>query len=170
VVAKEEHATGMTPQTFLSYFSEKRFVRELRARSKEGALRELTELLGREREVHDPHLLLEMLKRRETLGSTGIGHGVAIPHGRTLATSKLKVAFARSTRGIPFDAIDGKPVHLIFLIVAPYHDPKNEYLPLLGKIVEAVKSARVRRALLKVETFEDLKSVLTETITDGETG
>lgn len=156
----------MTPETFLNYFSEKRFVRDLRSRTKDGILKELTDLLSEEREVHDPQLLLEMLKRRETLGSTGIGHGVAIPHGRSLATSKLKVAFARSKKGIPFDAIDDEPVRLVFLIVAPYKDPKNEYLPLLGKIVESVKSKPVRKALMNVETFEDFKSVLTETVSE----
>ncbi|MBU1702463.1 MAG: PTS sugar transporter subunit IIA [Candidatus Eisenbacteria bacterium] len=154
----------MTSQQLLTYFSEKRFVRELKARSKDSALKEMTELLAREREVHDPQLLLEMLKRRETLGSTGIGKGVAIPHGRTLATGKLKVAFGRSKKGIPFDAIDNEPVHLIFLIVAPYHDPKNEYLPLLGKIVEAVKTDTARDALMQVATFEDLKSVFSEAL------
>jgi mannitol/fructose-specific phosphotransferase system IIA component (Ntr-type) len=154
----------MTPQTFLSYFSENRFVRDLRGRTKDGVLKEMTEVLAGEREVHDPQLLLEMLKRRETLGSTGIGQGVAIPHGRSLATSKLKVAFARSKKGVPFDAMDGKPVHLVFLIVAPYRDPKNEYLPLLGKIVEAVKTDTMRKALMEVETFEDLKSVLTDAV------
>jgi mannitol/fructose-specific phosphotransferase system IIA component (Ntr-type) len=156
----------MTPQTFLSYFSEKRFVRELRTRTKDGVLKELTDLLAQEREVHDPQLLLEMLKRRETLGSTGIGHGIAIPHGRSLATSKLKVAFARSSKGIPFEAIDDEPVHLVFLIVAPYRDPKNEYLPLLGKIVESVRSKAVRKSLMDIETFEDFKSVLTEAVSE----
>lgn len=154
----------MTPQTFLSYFSENRFVRDLRGRTKDGVLKEMTDVLAGEREVHDPQLLFEMLKRRETLGSTGIGQGVAIPHGRSLATSKLKVAFARSKKGVPFDAMDGEPVHLVFLIVAPYRDPKNEYLPLLGKIVEAVKTDTMRKALMEVETFEDLKSVLTDAV------
>ncbi|MBD3334104.1 MAG: hypothetical protein GF355_01145 [Candidatus Eisenbacteria bacterium] len=164
-IEEEEAVTiGMTPQQFLSYFSEKRFVRDLKARTKDAVLQEMTDLLAREREVHDPQLLLEMLKRRETLGSTGIGHGVAIPHGRTLATGKVKVAFGLSKRGLPFDAIDDQPVHLIFLIVAPYRDPKNEYLPLLGKIVESVKTESAREALMQVETFEDLKSVFAETI------
>lgn len=157
---EESPWSSMTPQTFLSYFSEKRFVRDLQSGTRDGVLKEMTDLLAVEREVHDPKLLLEMLQRRETLGSTGIGHGVAIPHGRTLATSKLKIAFGRSTTGIPFDAIDGAPVYLVFLIVAPYRDPKSEYLPLLGKIVESVKAPSSRKALMKIETFEDFKSVL----------
>lgn len=109
--------------------------------------------------IKDRALVLEMLTRRESLGSTGIGRGIAIPHGRSLAAPELSIVFARSRKGIGFDALDKKPVHLFFLIVAPPHDRSNIYLPVLGKIVEKVKEARIRSKLMKVEEFEELKKV-----------
>ena len=101
-----------------------------------------------------------MLKRRESLGSTGIGKGIAIPHGRSLAVNEVRVLFARSTAGVDFEAMDGKPAHLFFLIVAPPQDKRNEYLPLLGRIVELVKEKKLRDKLLACETFEDLSDLL----------
>src|SRR3981081_368444 len=64
-------------------------------------------------------MLFKMLKRRENLGSTGIGRGIAIPHCRSLVVNKLRVAFGRKTAGVDFKAIDEKPVNFFFLIVAP---------------------------------------------------
>ena len=124
----------------------------------------LTDLIAKIDGLNDRALLLEMLTRREQLGSTGIGNGVAIPHGRSLAMADLKVVFARSDRGIPYDAIDGEPVHLFFLIVAPPQDPQNEYLPLLGRIADLIKDAPVRESLRKVQDFTDLQEVFREAL------
>src|SRR3989449_11349911 len=73
--------------------------------------------------------LYKMLRRRETLGSTGIGQGIAIPHCRSLVVNRLRVAFGRKLDGIDFKAIDDKPVHYFFLIVAPPLEVSNQYLP-----------------------------------------
>src|SRR5256886_7796101 len=75
-----------------------------------------------------------MLKRREPLGWRGIGKNIAIPHCRARAVNRLRVAFGRKLDGIDFNAIDGKPVHYFFLIVAPPLEVSNQYLPVLGKI------------------------------------
>jgi nitrogen PTS system EIIA component len=147
---------------FLSYFDSRHFCEDLAGRTKTAVLREMVEQMAHGRGVRDSQLLLEMLERRESLGSTGIGKGVAIPHGRSLAVVDLKVLFARSTKGVEFDAVDGKPVKLFFLIVAPPQDKKNEYLPLLGKIAELVKEKKVRDRLAKVEHFDQLRQVLEE--------
>jgi len=144
----------------LRYLDERFFVSELRARTKDGVLKELAEHLAKDREVHDARLLLEMLKKRESLGSTAIGSGVAVPHGRTLAIANIKVLFARHSKGVDFDAPDEEPVHLFFLIVAPPVDRNNEYLPLLGRIAELVREAPIRRKLLDVRTYADLKEIL----------
>jgi PTS system nitrogen regulatory IIA component len=146
----------------LNYFDPALFVPHLAAQTKDGVLSELVEAVARAKGVRDSSLLLEMLQRRESLGSTGIGKGVAIPHGRSLAMESLKVVFARSAKGVEFDAVDAKPVKLFFLIVAPPQDKKNEYLPLLGKIAGLVKVKKVRDRLLKVEDFDRLKAVLEE--------
>lgn len=148
------------PSRILRYLEERFFVRDLRARTKDGVLKELADCLSQDREVRDPKLLLEMLKKREALGSTAIGSGVAIPHGRSLAIASIKVLFARHSKGVDFDSPDGEPVRLFFLIVAPPQDRNNEYLPLLGQIAELVKEAKVRERLLKATTFADLREIL----------
>lgn len=144
----------------LRYLDERFFVRDLRSKTKDGILKELADLLAQDKEVRDSKLLLEMLRKREALGSTAIGSGVAIPHGRSLAIANIKILFARHHKGVDFDSPDGKPVHLFFLIVAPPLDRNNEYLPLLGQIAELVKEAAARESLLKAATFADLKQVL----------
>ncbi len=109
--------------------------------------------------IKDEALVLEMITRRENLGSTGIGKGIAIPHGRSLAAPELSIVFARSTAGIEYDALDKQPVHLFFMIVAPPQERSAIYLPVLGKIVERVKESRVRSRLMKLEDLEELKKV-----------
>lgn len=152
----------MTAEQFLSYFSHDRFIAELRARSKDGVLTELSRVLAEDGDIRDPGLLLEMIRRRESLGSTGVGKGVAIPHGRSTAATQTKVVFARSTKGIDFDAMDGEPCQLFFLIVAPYEDRRQEYLPLLGKIVETVGDDATRQKLIEADSFQGFQSVVRE--------
>lgn len=149
---------------FLKYFDPRLFSAELRAKTKDGALKEMVELVAKGDGVRDKALLFEMLSRREQLGSTGIGNGVAIPHGRSLAVVDTKVVFARSTKGIPFESIDDQPAHLFFLIVAPPQDKRNEYLPLLGKITELVQEKSARDALMAVEDWSGLRSVVSEAL------
>lgn len=148
----------------LQYFSVDLFRADLKATTKRDVLRELVGLASAAGGVQGPELLLEMLERRESLGSTGIGKGVAIPHGRSLAVIRMRVAFAISRQGVDFDAVDGKPVKLFFLIVAPPQDKKNEYLPLLGRIAELVQEKKARDRLLKVETYVQLQAVMEEVL------
>ena len=95
-------------------------------------------------------MLFKMLKRRENLGSTGIGRGIAIPHCRSLVVNKLRVAFGRKKEGVDFKAIDEKPVHFFFLIVAPPLEVSNQYLPVLGKIAQFSKEPDVPARLLEL--------------------
>jgi len=152
----------MTAEHLLSYFSEKRFVPELRARSKDGVLLEMVRALAEDGAVGDPTLLLEMIRRRESLGSTGLGKGVAIPHGRSTAATDTRVVFARSTKGVDFGAIDNEPCRIFFLIVAPYEDTKHEYLPLLGKIAELANSAR--DPLVAADSFSAFSAAVREAL------
>jgi len=150
----------MTKETKLAAcFESALFIPNLRATDRLQALEEMVECLYENGRVRDKGLVLEMLRRREILGSTGIGKGIAIPHGRTLAAPELSILFARSIEGIDFDALDNKPVHLFFIIVAPPHDRSNIYLPVLGKIVEKVKESRIRRKLMKSEDSDELRKV-----------
>ena len=142
------------------FFSEDSINLHLQSTTKDDVLKELVGLLKLD-EKSDA-MLFKMLKRRETLGSTGIGQNIAIPHCRSLVVSKLRVAFGRKLEGLDFGAIDGKPVHYLFLIVAPPLEVSNQYLPVLGKIAQFAKEADVPERLAKLETPGEFLKLLEE--------
>lgn len=144
------------------FLQEALFIPELKGRTKSEALGEMVDRLSAEGHIREGAILKQMLLQREQLGSTGIGRGVAVPHGRSLAIGKLTVVFGRSAAGIDYEAMDGKPVYLVFLTVAPPQERSNLYLPVLGKIVETVKSARVRKQLLAAADFAAISNLLAE--------
>lgn len=148
--------------SLLDFFEDDLFIPELKGTTKTEALKEMVEKLTAAARIKDGEILERMLHQREQLGSTGIGRGVAVPHGRSLAIERLTVVFGRSAAGIDYDAMDGKPVHLVFLTVAPPQERSNLYLPVLGKIVEMVKSARVRKQLLSAASFAEISGIISE--------
>lgn len=149
----------MESTELIKYFSKDLFIEKLDAKSKNESLIELANLFVKTKLVLNKEIFLQMLNKREILGSTGIGKGVAIPHGRTTAANDVRIAFGKSIDGIEFDAIDKKPVHLIFMVVAPPHEENNRYLPILGKLVEVLSESKNRKKLVKAETFEDFINV-----------
>ncbi len=132
------------------FFAEDAIDLNLKSTSKDAVLKELVGLLKLDEKADG--MLYKMLKRRETLGSTGIGQNIAIPHCRSLVVSRLRVAFGRKLEGIDFKAIDDKPVHYFFLIVAPPLEVSNQYLPVLGKIAQFAKESDVPDRLAKLKT------------------
>jgi len=142
------------------FFSEDSINLHLASTTKDDVLKELVGLLKLD-EKSDA-MLFKMLKRRETLGSTGIGQNIAIPHCRSLVVTKLRVAFGRKLEGLDFGAIDGKPVHYLFLIVAPPLEVSNQYLPVLGKIAQFAKEADVPERLAKLESPAEFLKLLEE--------
>ena len=142
------------------FFSEDAIKLELEGNTKDEILKELIALLGLDDKSEG--MLFKMLKRRENLGSTGIGRGIAIPHCRSLVVSKLRVAFGRKTVGVDFKAIDDKPVYFFFLIVAPPLEVSNQYLPVLGKIAQFSKEADVPERLLKLKEPREFMQLLEE--------
>ena len=142
------------------FFSEDAIKLELEGNTKDDILKELIGLLGLDDKSEA--MLFKMLKRRENLGSTGIGRGIAIPHCRSLVVSRLRVAFGRKTQGLDFKAIDEKPVYFFFLIVAPPLEVSNQYLPVLGKIAQFSKEADVPERLLKLKQPREFMQLLEE--------
>ena len=142
------------------FFSEDAVELNLAGTSKDDVLKELIGLLKLDDKSEG--MLYKMLKRRENLGSTGIGRGIAIPHCRSLVVQKLRVAFGRKKEGVDFKAIDEKPVHFIFLIVAPPLEVSNQYLPVLGKIAQFSKDPEVPSRLLALTTPEEFLALLKE--------
>ena len=133
---------------------------DLKGESKDEILKELIGLLGVDEKSQG--ILFKMLKRRENLGSTGIGKGIAIPHCRSLVVNRLRVAFGRKPEGLDFRAIDEQPVYNIFLIVAPPLEVSNQYLPVLGKIAQFSKEADVTARLQQLQDPREFLQLLEE--------
>src|ERR671923_1123281 len=142
------------------FFTEDAIKLELEGTTKDDILRELISLLKLDDKSEG--MLFKMLKRRENLGSTGIGRGIAIPHCRSLVVNKLRVAFGRKKDGVDFKAIDENPVNFFFLIVAPPLEVSNQYLPVLGKIAQFSKEPDVPERLLGLDTAEQFMDLLKE--------
>ncbi len=142
------------------FFSEDVISLDLNGESKDEILKELISLL--QLPDKSESILYKMLKRRENLGSTGIGHGIAIPHCRSLVVNRLRVAFGRKRTGIDFKAIDDKPVSYFFLIVAPPLEVSNQYLPVLGKIAQLCREPDVPDRLNKIESPTEFLGLLDE--------
>lgn len=132
----------------------------LRGQTKDEVLTELVQLLGLESRASDT--LLRVLRRRESLGSTGIGRGLAIPHSRSLVVNRLRLAFGRSREGVEFGAVDDRPVYNFFLIVAPPLEISNQYLPVLGKVAQFGSRPDVPGRLAGVRTTEEFFRLLDE--------
>lgn len=142
------------------FFSEDAVKLELEGTTKDDVLKELISLLALDEKSEG--MLFKMLKRRENLGSTGIGRGIAIPHCRSLVVNKLRVAFGRKSAGLDFKAIDEKPVNFFFLIVAPPLEVSNQYLPVLGKIAQFSKEPDVPERLFQLTEPAQFMALLEE--------
>jgi mannitol/fructose-specific phosphotransferase system IIA component (Ntr-type) len=140
------------------FFAEDAIQLNLAGTSKDDILRELIALLRLDGK--DEATLFKMLKRRENLGSTGMGRGIAIPHCRSMVVSKLRVAFGRKMAGVDFKALDDKPVHFFFLIVAPPLEVSNQYLPVLGKIAQFSKEGDVPEKLMSIASPGDFMNLI----------
>jgi len=142
------------------FFSEDVVKLELESTSKDDLLKEMIGLLKLDEKSES--ILYKMLKRRENLGSTGIGKGIAIPHCRSLVVNRLRVAFGRKPEGIDFRAIDEQPVRNIFLIVAPPLEVSNQYLPVLGKIAQFSKESDIPGRLEEISSPKEFMALLGE--------
>lgn len=142
------------------FFSTESVKLDLEAETKDEVLKELVGLLDLDEKSEG--ILFKMLKRRENLGSTGIGRGIAIPHCRSLVVNRLRVAFGRQPQGVEFKAIDEQPVHYVFLIVAPPLEVSNQYLPVLGKIAQFAKEPDVSERLAQLDSPQEFFALLEE--------
>ncbi|AAM25710.1 PTS system nitrogen regulatory IIA component [Caldanaerobacter subterraneus subsp. tengcongensis MB4] len=135
--------------------NEKMMVFDLKAKTKEEVLEELVKILKENDVVDDEKGFLEVVKKREEEFSTGIGYGVAIPHGKSSLVKKPSIVFGKSQNGIDYNSMDGKPAHLFFLIAVP--DNSNElHLKVLADLSRALMHKEVREALEKASTPEEV--------------
>lgn len=130
---------------------------DLKAKKKADVLEELVAMV---KTGDDSERILQTLHEREELGSTGIGKGVAIPHCRSLLVNKLELAMGRSVKGISFDALDKKPAHLFFLIIAPPQDPGNQYLVTLGQVALVSLELAKKKKFLTPKTPQEMLQLI----------
>lgn len=140
------------------FFSPDAISLNLQGDDKDAILKELIGLL--KLDDKSDAMLYKMLKRRENLGSTGIGRGIAIPHCRSLVVQRLRVAYGRKPEGLDFKAIDEKPVFNFFLIVAPPLEVSNQYLPVLGRIAQFAKEPDVPEQLTQLHSPDAFLALL----------
>jgi PTS system nitrogen regulatory IIA component len=127
---------------------------DLGVRSKREVLGEMANALAKCEPQIEADRLLEVLLEREALQSTGIGEGVAIPHGKMVGLDRLVASFARSVEGVDFESIDGQSTHHFFLLVVPEHSG-GQYLKALARISRFFRDAAFRQRLNEVDTLDD---------------
>src|SRR4030043_2307493 len=143
------------------YLREEWVIPDLQGTDKPSILRELSDVLVKPCQVASVEELLQVLLDREKLGSTGIGEGIAIPHGRLKRLKNFFISFGRSIKGVDFDSIDHKPSQLFFLVMAPENSAADN-LKLLGRIVTLLKDTSFRKALMEGKTQKELFQIISE--------
>jgi nitrogen PTS system EIIA component len=133
----------------------KNIIPDLKAREKKKALEELAETITNTRPSLDKNALVKVLLERERLGSTGIGDGVAIPHGKFHGIAEPVISFGRSLKGLDFESMDGQPVYLFFLLVAP-ENSASVHLKALARIAKLLKNSAFRKTLMEIPTRQEL--------------
>lgn len=145
----------------MEFVNTKAVAADLKATTKEGVIKELNGLLAKAGAIKDDKTLVKTLLDREALGSTGIGQGVGIPHGKCSAVKELVAAFGISKRGVDFNALDGEPVYIFFLLLAP-EDSAGPHLKALARISRLLKDKYVRDNLIKAESEQEIIRILKE--------
>lgn len=134
-------------------------IAELSASTKKEVLAELISMVSTHHTIVSPEQLLHVLHERESLGSTGIGEGIAIPHGKIVGLEKIMLVVARSTQGVDFEALDGHPVHYVFMVLAP-DNAGGIHLRLLAHISRLLKYMDFRSAFMEAPDKEALFQLL----------
>jgi len=138
--------------------SKKVIIPELKAKDKKGVIAELVKVFkaGTKLPVAD---VTSAILEREKLGSTGIGRGVAVPHAKSKHLAKVVAALGRAKKPIPFDAIDGEPVDLFFLILSP-EDASDEYHQALQSVMQVLKKGSILNFLRGAKGIKDMEEIL----------
>ncbi len=132
---------------------------DLEATTKEGVIKELLGMLAKAGAIKNETQLFKILMGREALGSTGIGQGVGIPHGKTDSLRRLVGALGISKTGVDFDSLDGEPTHILFLLIAP-EDSAGPHLKALAKISRLLKDKFFREKLVKAKTKKEIIDII----------
>lgn len=131
----------------------------LKSTTKKEAIKELVDLLVKSGDIKNKEEMVKVLLARETLGSTGIGQGIGIPHGKSPNVKKLTAAFGLSKQGVDFESLDGEPTQIFFLLVAP-EESAGPHLKGLARISRLLKDKYVRDALINAENEKEIVKVI----------
>lgn len=134
---------------------------ELKSVDKRSVLEELAGVISKHEPSIDQRALVSVLLERERLGTTGIGDGVAIPHGKLSGVMRPIISFGRSKNGLDFDSIDGQPAHLFCLLIAP-ENSSGVHLQVLARIAKVLKSSALRKKLMEAGTRKELYQVIVQ--------
>lgn len=133
----------------------------LQSTEKHGIIAELIDILFSANQLKDKNVALEAVLEREKIMSTGIGEGVAIPHAKTPAVDKLVAAFGITKENVDFQAIDEKPVRLVFLLVGPI-DPTGPHLQALSRISRLMHQSELRQKLIGARTSQEVLTAIAQ--------
>jgi PTS system nitrogen regulatory IIA component len=136
-------------------------ISNLKAHDKKGALEELSGVITDQEPSLNKGYLLQVLLERERLGSTGIGEGIALPHGKVQKLDRLLMSFGRSIEGLSFDSIDDQPAYLLFLLVAP-ENSAGAHLQALAKISRVLKDSSFRQRLIDAKSKNEIYRIIVE--------
>jgi nitrogen PTS system EIIA component len=145
----------------LDFLEEDRILPDLKGNDKGSVLREMSVLLEKPCGASSAEEVFQILSERERLESTGIGEGIAIPHGRLKKLKSFLIAFGRSLKGVDFDSIDQKPTHLFFTVMAPENSAVDN-LKILGRIVALLKDSAFKKRLMEATTRKEIFQIISE--------
>jgi nitrogen PTS system EIIA component len=136
-------------------------IADLKGKTKNEVLFELVDTLKNAHLLEDTEKAVTVILEREKLGSTGIGDGVAIPHGKMKGLLGMLCAFGKSREGLDFDAVDSKPVHILFLLLAP-EDSASLHLKTLSRISKLLRDPTFRKRLAELSSSRDIYNAIIE--------
>ncbi|MFO8163174.1 MAG: PTS sugar transporter subunit IIA [Thermodesulfobacteriota bacterium] len=142
-------------------FKPQLIISDLKAQDKKGVLEELSQVITEQNPSLNKRSVLQVLLERERLGSTGIGDGIALPHGKLPELSTLLISFGRSIHGLDFDSIDEQPAYLFFLLLAP-ENSAGMHLTALAKISKMLKDGNFRQRLMRAKSGKEIYKVITD--------
>lgn len=134
---------------------------DLQATTKANTIKEMVEKLELAGKLNNKATYQQAVLDREAEYSTGIGMGIAIPHGKSSGVNEAALVFARSKAGVDFDSMDGKPAHLLFMIAVP-EAANDDHLRILGTLSAKLMHQSIRDALMKAASYEDVIAVFEE--------
>jgi PTS system nitrogen regulatory IIA component len=143
----------------MDFLNPKAVTADLKSTKKKEVIKELVGLLADTGEIKNEDELVKILLSRETLGSTGIGQGIGIPHGKSANVKKLTAAFGLSKQGVDFESLDGEPTNIFFLLVAP-EESAGPHLKALARISRLLKDKYLRDTLMKAQDAKDIIGII----------